>query len=198
MEPLAKKSKTGHMCDKCSKSFHHRQDMLRHMRTTHGGDASQLKSPTCSLQFNRSDNLKRHFKRHNQIGDNQKNIGLQFVDAQGSDADRQDEICSDRTLGGTMTTHTLIAEGLNKFDPMKFLRSKYMYDDLKDVFKKTIKERVGIKWYLSMKIKMSRRKGDEIETAEPHFRGKCQTSLKFEDIEEGLKESVKKMYNFFY
>jgi hypothetical protein len=38
---------------------------------------------------------------------------------------------------------------------------------------------------------------DETETAEPHFREKCQTSLKFEDIDEGLKESIKKMYTSF-
>ncbi|CAG2215764.1 unnamed protein product [Mytilus edulis] len=44
---------------------------------------------------------------------------------------------------------------------------------------------------------MSRRKEDAIETAEPHFRGKCQTSLKLEDIEAGLKESIKKMYTSF-
>jgi len=75
--------------------------------------------------------------------------------------------------------------------------SKIKYDDLKDVIKKVIKERGAIKWYLSMKIKMSRRKGNETETAEPHFRGKCQTSLKFEDIDEGLKESIKKIYTSF-
>jgi hypothetical protein len=38
-----------------------------------------------------------------------------------------------------------------------------------------------------MKIKTSRRKGDKTETAEQHFRGKCQTSLKFEDIDEGIE-----------
>ncbi|CAG2200908.1 unnamed protein product [Mytilus edulis] len=78
---------------------------------------------------------------------------------------------------------------------MTFLKSKY--DDVKDVIKRKIKERGGLKWYLSMKVKMSRRKEDAIETAEPHFRGKCQTSLKLEDIDAGLKESIKKMYTSF-
>ncbi|CAG2228524.1 CHT1 [Mytilus edulis] len=71
------------------------------------------------------------------------------------------------------------------------------YDDVKNVIKRKIKERGGLKWYLSMKVKMSRRKEDAIETAEPHFRGKCQTSLKLEDIDAGLKESIKKMYTSF-
>jgi hypothetical protein len=49
-----------------------------------------------------------------------------------------------------------------------------------------------MKWYMSLKIKMSRRKGDDMETAEPHFRGKCQTALKMEDIEDGMKDSIEK------
>ena len=48
-----------------------------------------------------------------------------------------------------------------------------------------------------MTIQMTRRVEDGVESAEPHFRGKCQTSLKFEDIDEGLKESIKKMYTSF-
>jgi hypothetical protein len=39
--------------------------------------------------------------------------------------------------------------------------------------------------------------GEENEKAEPHFREKCQTSLKFEDVDEGMKESIKKIYNSF-
>ena len=89
-----------------------------------------------------------------------------------------------------METITLEAKGLNKFEPMTFFKSKY--DDIKNVIKNAIKENCGMKWYMSLKIKMSRRKGDDMETAEPHFRGKCQTALKMEDIEEGMEESMKK------
>jgi hypothetical protein len=48
-----------------------------------------------------------------------------------------------------------------------------------------------------MTIQMTRHVEDGVESAEPHFRGKCQTSLMFEDIDEGLKESIKKMYTSF-
>ena len=98
-------------------------------------------------------------------------------------------------MHGTVETITLEAKGLNKFDPMTFLKSKY--DDIKKAIKNAITEKCGMKWYMSLKLKMNRRKGDDMETAEPHFRGKCQTALKIEDIEEGMKESIKKMYNFF-
>jgi hypothetical protein len=94
-----------------------------------------------------------------------------------------------------MKTRIIKAEGISKFDPMTFLRSKY--DEVKNAIKQEIKERDVIKWYLAMKIKLSRRKGEEVETAELQFRGKCQTALKFEDIDEGLKESITKMFNSF-
>ena len=94
-----------------------------------------------------------------------------------------------------METITLEAKGLNKFDPMAFFKSKY--DDIKKVIKNVIKEKCGMKWYMSLKLKMSRRKGDDMETAEPHFRGECQTALKMEYIEEGMKEYIKKMCNSF-
>jgi hypothetical protein len=53
---------------------------------------------------------------------------------------------------------------------------------IKKVIKNAIKEKGGMKWYMSLKLKMSRRKGDDMETAEPHFSGKCQTALKMEDV----------------
>jgi hypothetical protein len=93
-------------------------------------------------------------------------------------------------VNGTVETITLEAKGLNKFEPMTFFKSKY--DDIKNVIKNAIKKNCGMKWYMSLKIKMSRRKGDDMETAEPHFRGKCQTALKMEDIEDGMEESMKK------
>jgi len=116
-------------------------------------------------------------------------------DGKRTDVSTNNEPCNIEALGDTLKTHIINAEGLNKFDPMTFL--KHRYEEIKDVIKQNIKERGGIKWYLSMKIKMSRRKEDENETAEPHFRGKCQTSLTIEDTDEGLKESIKKMYTSF-
>ncbi|CAG2253718.1 unnamed protein product [Mytilus edulis] len=71
------------------------------------------------------------------------------------------------------------------------------YDDVKDVIKSKIKERSGLKWYLSMKVKMSRRKADAIETAEPHFRGKMPDQFKIRGYRCQLKESIKKMYTSF-
>ncbi|VDI51060.1 Hypothetical predicted protein [Mytilus galloprovincialis] len=188
MEPASKKMKMSvYKCDTCGKSFSQKQGLSRHKRTAHSKE--KLECRLCSISFNRRDNYLRHMKRHEfqQIGGGRTEAN--------TDKENESEPCNFKALNGTVETHIFEAKGLNKFDPMTFLKSQY--DDVKEIIKFKIKERGGIKWYLSMKVKMSRRKGDDVETAEPHFRGKCQTSLKLEDIEAGLKESIKKMYTSF-
>ncbi|VDI26481.1 Hypothetical predicted protein [Mytilus galloprovincialis] len=191
MEPASKKikmAKSPIKCGVCGKSFSQKQGLSRHKRTAHSKEKLECRS--CSISFNRRDNYLRHMKRHEF-----QQIGGGSTEA-NTDKENESEPCNFKALNGTVRKHISIeAKGLNKFDPMTFLKSQY--DDVKEIIKFKIKERGGIKWYLSMKVKMSRRKGDDVETAEPHFRGRCQTSLKLEDIDAGLKESIKKMYTSF-
>jgi len=56
---------------------------------------------------------------------------------------------------------------------MLFLKSKY--EEVKNVLRQVIKERGGLKWYLALKVKLSRRRWDGVDTVQLHFRGKCQT-----------------------
>jgi hypothetical protein len=148
--------------------------------------------------FTRKDHLQRYLRKlHIRTNANvQSGGGVDTTpDGKRTDFSTNNEPCNIEALGGALKTHIINAEGLNKFDPMTFL--KHRYEKIKDVIKQNIKERGGIKWYLSMKIKMSRRKGDANETAELHFRAKCQTSLKIEDTDERVKESIRKMYTSF-
>jgi translation elongation factor EF-1alpha len=46
--------------------------------------------------------------------------------------------CNFKALNGTAETHVIPAEGLNKFDPVTFL--KHRYEEIKDVIKQNIKE----------------------------------------------------------
>ncbi|XP_071152225.1 uncharacterized protein [Mytilus edulis] len=176
-------------CGVCGKSFSHKESLMRHKRSVHTG--TKWHCATCDVVFSRKDNFQRH-KRNHDKQTVQKGGG---VTTTSTETNEKTDPCNFKALNGTVETHTIDAKGLNKFDPMSFLKSQY--DDVKNVIKRKIKERGRLKWYLSMKVKMSRRKVDNIETAEPHFRGKCQTSLKWEDIDEGLKESIKKMYTSF-
>ncbi|VDI45839.1 Hypothetical predicted protein [Mytilus galloprovincialis] len=192
MEPASKKvkmAKSPIKCGVCGKSFSHKESLMRHKRSVHTG--TKWHCTTCDVVFSRKDNYQRH-KRNHDKQPVQKGAGVTMT---STETNEKTDPCNFKALNGTVETHTIDAKGLNKFDPMSFLKSQY--DDVKNVIKRKIKERGGLKWYLSMKVKMSRRKEDAIETAEPHFRGKCQTSLKLEDIDAGLKESIKKMYTSF-
>ena len=175
----------GYNCDICGKVFKHKQHLYRHKKTAHSTEIFDCH--TCSAQFNRKDNYKCLMKKH-------EHVTVQTGDGISHNINNTANIdsCNFRALNGTVETHVILAEWVSKFDPVTF--SMIKYDDLKEVTKKAIKERGAIKWYLSMTIKMSRRKGDETETADPHYRGKRQTGLKFEDIYKGLKESIKNMY----
>ena len=171
-------------CFECGQVFTQKSNLYRHKKSAHSTITHAC--DRCKLDFNRKDSYLRHIRKHEpvQIGSGSKTTVTNNVEQDLKDP------CNFKALNGTLETHTIMAEGLAKFDPMMFLKSKY--EEVKLNIKESIKERGAIKWYLSMKIKMSRRKGDEVETAEPHFRGKCNTSLKFEDIDESLKESIKK------
>ena len=183
MESLQRKI---YFCYECRKLFKQKEGLSRHKMNVHA--MSKWRCNTCDSTLTRKDNYQRHMKKH-------ENAIVQTGSGDTRNGSKNLDPCNFKALNGTVETQVIPAEGVSKFDPMTFLKSKY--DDLKDVIKQAIKERGGIKWYLSKKVKMTRRKGEENEKTEPHFRGKCQTSLKFEDIDEGMKESIKKIYNSF-
>ena len=88
---------------------------------------------TCHTQFNRKDNYQRHMKKH-------ENATVQTGD--GISHNRKNtanmDSCNFKALNGTAETHVIPAEGLNKFDPVTFL--KHRYEEIKDVIKQNIKE----------------------------------------------------------
>ena len=158
MESSCKKAKlstSSHVCNTCCKSFAQRAGLSRHMKTAHTD--AKWNCTICETTFGRRDNYQRHLKAHNQIGGgsnkarNKVRQQSYIVKHQGTvrqseltqdnDTTEQQpvETCNDRALGGTVTTHTITTEGIAKFDPMTFLRSKY--DNVKDVIKQAIKER---------------------------------------------------------
>ncbi|XP_071085832.1 uncharacterized protein [Haliotis cracherodii] len=176
-------------CQICDKTFAQSQSLNRHKRTSHR--SQEYNCNQCKLNFTRKDNWQRHMKsmhppaKHVQIGGG-------AVD----DEQRQlDNPCRQEALKGTMKVYTIPGEGVAKYDPMTFLRSHF--EEVKSILKKAVTEKGAMKWYLAIKVKMTRRRGDMIDTAEPVFRGKCQTALKWEDLEEGMRGSIKKIYTSF-
>ena len=215
MEPQAKKARLEHRCQDCNKSFAFYQGLHRHKITAHRG--TSFSCPHCEVSVNRKDTLMRHMKRYHpnggQVGlgetNNTEQLSTPELTPSSTPADgvpspltdrnapaaTEEAPCDLQALGGTLRTKTIKASGISKFDPMLFLKNKY--EEVKTVLKNAIRERGAVKWYMSMKVKMSRKQGDKTETVEPHFRGKCQTALKWEDLDEVMQESIKKVYSSF-
>ena len=165
-------------CYECGKLFKQNEGLSRHKRTAHGNSKWNMINVMYHLP-EKTTTTSAILKKHEPL-----------VQTGGGSGDNSQEPCNFKALNGTMKTRIIKAESISKFDPMNFLIGKY--DEVKNAIKQESKERGGIKWYLAMKIKLSRRKG---ETSEQHVRGKCQRALKFEDIDEGFSESIKKMSN---
>ena len=92
---------------------------------------SKWRCNTCYSTLTRKDNYQRHMKKH-------ENAIVQTGSGDTRNASKNVDPCNFKALNGTVETHVIPAEGVSKFDPMTFLKSKY--DDLKDVIKQAIKD----------------------------------------------------------
>ncbi|XP_033761654.1 uncharacterized protein LOC117343421 [Pecten maximus] len=190
-------------CNVCNKEFV-RKDLLTRHKKYHG----QPIYTCCGKPFYRTDKYREHVKSHNIIetcAGNQVEITKPMernttdasegavIPTAGKDKSTDEEDCSE-ALGGAFKVITLSVEEIVKFDPMSLLKQKY--DDIKRKLDRAVVEG-GVKWYLSIQVQFSKPKGEKVERVTPHFRGKCQISLKSEDLDGAMKESIKKIYSSF-
>ncbi|XP_033753110.1 uncharacterized protein LOC117336607 [Pecten maximus] len=204
-------------CDVCSKDFTRKDRLTRHKKV-HGKPLHIC----CGKSFWRADKYREHFKTHNksqyggalEIAEHQNKENAQpskdqpvtlttkvntemennsaNPNIQVNQPTEKDE-CSEKALGGTFKVVTLPVEGIGRLDPMVLLKHQH------DVIKKKLERAIvhgGLKWYLSIQVQFSKPRGETMERVTPHFRGRCQITLKPTDIDEGLRESVK-MYTSF-
>lgn len=54
-----------------------------------------------------------------------------------------------------------------------------------------------MKFYLTLQVRFTKTRGDQVEVAEPHFHGRCYIVLNNQDIEHALRESIMKIVNSF-
>lgn len=83
----------------------------------------------------------------------------------------------------------------SKYDPLTFLKNKE--ETIRSILKKERTKRKRIKFYLTLQVRFTKTKDDQVEIAEPHFHGRCHILLNNDDIESALRESIMKMFNAF-
>ena len=182
------------VCDECFKTFKYKKGLVRHKTNAHGS-AGRFKCPTCVSTFKRKEFLNRHLKLHDKPHYDCTTCGKQFYRKykykQHVLTHHQDE-CQEfferAAVKGTLKTASIPA--VHEKDPMVFLR-KYK----ENIINRLKMEKAAVKWYLSIQVQFKKEKNEE--TVAPHFRGKCRVAIKPDDIEDGFKDSVKKIHQSF-
>lgn len=82
-----------------------------------------------------------------------------------------------------------------RFDPLTFLKDKE--ETIRSILKEERTKRKRMKFYLTLQVRFTKTRGDQVEIAEPHFHGRCHIVLKQEDIEHILRESIMMIVNSF-
>lgn len=104
-------------------------------------------------------------------------------------------ISEEEAIEGNLKKISLEATDKSKFDPITFLKLKE--ENIRRILKEELAKRRRIKFYLTLQVRFTKTRGDQVETAEPFFHGRCHIVLKKEDIETALRESIMKIVNSF-
>lgn len=54
-----------------------------------------------------------------------------------------------------------------------------------------------MKFYLTLQVRFTKTRGDQVKVAEPHFHGRCHIVLNNQDIKHAFRESIIKIMNSF-
>jgi hypothetical protein len=106
-----------------------------------------------------------------------------------------DCITEEEAINGNLKVYNLPALDKTKFDPLQFLNSRY--DRVMKILRTVLMKRQNVKWYLTMQARFKKEKKDQTEKVEPHFHGRCHVALKAEDLEQSLRDSIKKIMTSF-
>ena len=98
------------------------------------------------------------------------------------DIQNQEDECitSEETIEGNLKKVSIEARDKTKYDPMAFLKVKE--EKIRQILKDKIRKRQRIKFYITLQVRFTKNKGDQVETTEPYFHGKCHALLKVEDM----------------
>lgn len=155
-------------CAICYKEFTYRKNLFRHERTIHGNEAH--KCSICNASFNRLDKLNCHIKTHAP-----KSLKRTCEEEQmkPSKRNRLSPNEEKRSLNTFETQYIYPCEEKCQ-DPQAFLQS--VHTDLVKGIEQLIDK--GIKWYLNMKVRFTRKiPENKTEECTSFFRSNCDVTL---------------------
>jgi len=134
---------------------------------------------------------------HEELMDVDQPSELEMRQVENFQANEKENDCitKEEAIDGNLKKISISSADRTKYDPMSFLKAKE--EKLRDILREELKKRLRIKFYLTMQVRLIKSKGDQIETMEPFFHGRCHIVLKLEDIDPATKESMKKMFTSF-
>ena len=153
---------------------------MRHMKNHHSSDT-----------YKQNTNASHHV---NMVPQNPQE-GKGTRQEESKDVAINDCITSEEAIAGNLKKITISAEDQTKYDPMAFLKSKE--EQIRVLLREELKKRLRIKFYITLQVRFNKIKGDQVQTTDPFFHGRCHVVLKKEDIEFSLRESMKKIFTSF-
>ena len=194
-------------CEKCGVNFTRRDNFIRHMKTHHQGQnindiigkIGEHIEPS-SISSKRNDSAPTNVEMEVfQQGKGDKTDTGYHENAENKVPVTQDTggdcITEEEAINGNLKKITLPANTQTKYDPMTFLKSRE--EKIRSILKEELKKRQRIKFYITMQVRLTKTKGNQVELMEPFFHGRCHVLLKKEDIEESIRESMKKIFTSF-
>ena len=195
-------------CQYCGASFNRRDSYLRHVRSHHRHQPQSDLQQNSKEQDSQSDQQEnnRNEEFNIQVGagipaapstetqNNESEEGNNPIEKE-NDIQEDDCITSEEAIEGNLKKITIEARDKTKYDPMTFLKVKE--EQIRKILKEELKKRRMLKFYITIQVRFTKNKGDQVEITQPYFHGKCHILLKTEDMEGAIRESFKKIINSF-
>ena len=188
------------VCTRCNKHFTRKFDLQRHMKI-HARE-KEFQCSTCTKTFHRCDKKLQHEQNCRRlqlpVEDNRLNQGSMVQVGHGESSpteERENDVC-ESALNRNLKTVQMKPRINEKHDLTLFLKGKKanIFKNLKT----ELKEKKGVKWFISVQVKMVKYRPDgQDEFATPHFRGNCQRLTNFNALPDQYEECVEKIKESF-
>ena len=183
------------VCTHCQKDFKRNFDLQRHEKIH--ARKKEFHCSFCSKTFYTSDKKKEHESEctrqeavREQVESSENQTGGGSTTSENNEEDCQ------TALDGNLKSIQMKPRENEKYDLSVFLQGKRA-NALKHL-EKQLKEKKGIKWFISVQVEMVKYNTDLEDTfAEPHFRSNCQRLLHLKDLPEQYLNCVDKIKESF-